>query len=520
MRPLFFLLCIFLIFAVNRTAFPDLDHGDEFSDACVLNAGENFVKLGFLKLYFLPLQEVYNKPYVLEKPVSLYTHYPPLSEIVNGFIRLAFKTNSLYVFRIFSLFLSWITIVLWYLFINKIANSRLISFLSCLFLLTNPLFIFGMDSLHESAYSEFLRVFILLGIVYYIYSSRRKKMVLAGLWMLAFALSLVTFEYHIYAILFPFLFRIFITRSKHTLPLKTISILISAQIGGLLVHFIQNSLYFGSFAMAFNDLKNVILASVTHRPDTSLVLSLPTWFQHVLLRNLSLVFPFSYPILFLGAFFSLLLYRVLSFESKEKAKFLFSLWLIFFLCGISWYLVMPSHSLAHAYVNFLARHLVPAAAIGFALFFYIIFSFIKEHASNNLYLRALSVAMVFVIALTGIGRSQLPVTAENLKSAQDFLIFKHCLLKLKEASKENDGIGLNYYRYPFIRYYTNRQCSAVFNKNSLEGLSRLPGYFIFFPYGSKDSNEMFQFLREKYSLLWECNSLRFPALFFQLKNSL
>lgn len=515
--PLLALLSLFCILAINRAAFPDLDHGDEFTDANVLNAGENFVRLGFSKLYFLPLFEPYSKPY-LEKPVNLYTRYPPLSEIVNGFIRGVFRTDSLYTFRIFSLFLSWFTILFWYLLLKKITDSNMISFLFTLFFLTNPMFIFGMDSLHESAYSEFFRVFILFVFTLYIYPTRQKKILLAGSWMLILALSFVTVEYHVYLVLFFLLFRVFFPWSKKALSRRTISILISAQLISLLIHFIQNCLYLGSPAAALNDFKNAAFTSVLNRPDTFLSLNLSTWFQYVILRNFSLAFLFCPSVLFLSTFFSYLFYRVLSPEAKRKIKTLFSFNIILALCGISWYVVMPSHSLAHAFVNFLARHLVPVAAIGLALFLYIIFSFVKEHINNNFYLRALAVCMAFIIVITGIRKSQLPVTAENLRSAQDFLIFKQCLLKLKEASQENDDIGLNYYRYPFIRYYANRHCKMIFDKNSLERLEKFPRFFIFFPYHNPAANELFQSLQEQYVPLWKCDSLRFTSVFFKLKS--
>lgn len=514
MRILFFLFSIFLIFSVNRAVFPDLDHGDEFTDANVLNAGENFAKFGFIKTHFLPFFEPNLAK--LDKP---YTHMPPLPEIVNGLIRMLLKTDSLYVFRIFSLFLSMFTILFWYLAVNKATNSGAISFLSSLFFLANPIYIFGMDSLQELAYSEFLRSSILLVFMIYVCSARPKKILLACLWMLILVQTFTTLEYVIYFPLFFILFRIFFPQSRKRLSFVTVTILISAQAVGIIAHFIQNALFFGSFALAFNDLWNITLASVSRRPDMSLALNLSSWFQYVLFRNLSLVSPASYSVLSLGVFFSILLCRVLSEESKEKIKLILFLFLILLLSGISWYVIMPSHSLAHAFVNFLARHLVPVSAMGFALFFYIVFSFIKERAGNNLCLRALCVGMVFIIALGGIRKSQLPVTSENLNAAQDFLIFKQCLLKLKDTSKENDEIGLNYYRYPFVRYYADRHCITVFDKASLEGVSKHPAYFIFFPYNSKEANELLQFLNDKYAFLWECNSSRFPALFFQLKKS-
>lgn len=516
MRLPLVLVLLFFVFAFNRAIFPDLDHGDEFSDACVLQAGENFVKFGFSKLYFLPLHEPHPMPSI-DKPDNLYTHNPPLPEIINGFIRVIFRTDSLYAFRIFSLFISLFTILFWYLLIRNITGSNVTGFLSALFFLTNPLFIYSMDSLHVEAYSEFLRSLILLVFTLYVRVSQ-KKAAFFCLWTLILAQSLVTVEYIFYLPLFFIFFRIFFPWSRKILSVRIVCLLVAAQVSGFIIHFIQNSFYFGSPVLAFNDLKSVTFASILNRQDTSLSLSLYNWIRHVLLRNFSLVFPFYPSVLFLGIFFSWLIYQVLSPQAREKIKFLFLFCLVLMICGVSWYVLMPSQSLAHAYVNFLARHLIPVAAIGFALFFHIVFSFAKEKTNNSLYVRIIGVCMAFVIAITGIARSQLPVTEENLKLARDFLIFKQHLLQLKETSDEKDEIGLNYYRYPFISYYTHRSCRRIFDKNALGQMKALPRYFIFFPYNNPAGDELFQSLKEKYTPLWTGNSARFSSVFLKLKS--
>lgn len=82
---------LFLFITFPRIIFPDLDHGDEYSDAEVLSSGENFVRFGFIKTRFLQMHEPH-----LDKPENLYTHYPGLPDIINGFLRKVFKTDSLY----------------------------------------------------------------------------------------------------------------------------------------------------------------------------------------------------------------------------------------------------------------------------------------------------------------------------------------------------------------------------------------------------------------------------------------
>ena len=128
-------------------------------------------------------------------------------------------------------------------------------------------------------------------------------------------------------------------------------------------------------------------------------------------------------------------------------------------------------------------------------------------------------AIVCVIILTGVFKSELPITPDKIERAQDFKVFTRCLWKLREISGEKDTLGVNYFRFPFIRYYTHRHCSAVFDKDSLEKLPTLPHYFIFIPYNDQKSQELFKFLQEKYAPLWQCNSSRFPTIFFKLKDT-
>ena len=78
-----------LLLAGSRLSVPELDHGDEYSDANVLNAGENFVRFGFIACRFLPMFEPQ-----AAAPSDLYTHYPPLPDIVNG-LRIGFSLSLL-----------------------------------------------------------------------------------------------------------------------------------------------------------------------------------------------------------------------------------------------------------------------------------------------------------------------------------------------------------------------------------------------------------------------------------------
>jgi hypothetical protein len=178
-------------------------------------------------------------------------------------------------------------------------------------------------------------------------------------------------------------------------------------------------------------------------------------------------------------------------------------------------MAFPAHSFAHAFVPFLFRHLVPAASLGFALFFYLLYlyAYTKKSVGGKI---VISFFLIFVI-FTGIERSELPVLPEKIKAAKDFLIFKNCLLKLRALSYEKDLASTNYYRFPFMRHYTDRNCRYIFDKATLEKTLPLPRYFIFIPYQHQSALELLNVLRERYEAVKECKSQRFPSIIFKLK---
>jgi len=503
---------IFVCIAIPRIIFPDLDHGDEFADADVLNAAANFVTFGFIKTHFLP----FFSPQ-FDTPEGPYTHYPPLTQIFYGIVSILFRTDSLYFFRIIALFFTFLNLIFWYFFIRKITGSPGLGFLCAIFYLTNPFFIYGADALNHASYSDFLRSFILYVFLIMLGAPRnRKTLLLWLLWILNVIGSLVSFEYIIFLSLFFILFRYFFKAAKSSLSWKAIFVLLTAPVFGFLLHFLQNAWYFGSFQLAFQDFKNIAIQRIVNSADAP-VMTFYAWWNYVIVRNFSLIFLFNYLLLFMLSFYSYLLYHRLSPESKKELNPLLRLFILLAVCGVSWYIAFPSHSWAHAFVGFLVRHLVPVASVGFTIFCFIIIRYIKENLSFRRYANIFLILIIVTIAITGIRNSQLPVTPGKIKGAQEFIKFKECLLKLNEISQQKDEVAVNYFRFPFIRYYTNRHCVAIFNKPSLERLSVYPRYFIFLPYNNQDAQVLYEYLKDRYTPLWQCNSLSFPAVFFELK---
>jgi len=514
-KIIFFLGILFLFVAVPRIIFPDIDHGDDWADAEYLMAARNFVKFGFVTCHFLPILA----PQTEMGEVAPYTHYPPLGLIWDGFLMKLFRCESLYPLRAMALLLSFLNLMFWYLFIKRFSKSSLIAFLSSVFYLFSPIFIFAADSMTQIAYADFVRSAMLFSFIIMLDSEGKKKsLFLDIIWLLLVIEAFITFEYIVYMSIFFILYKYFYKISRAAFSIKDIIILLSASVFGFFIHFVQNVWYFGSVALAFNDLRDIAVTSIGSRADMSMSLNLGTWLEMVIARNFSLVFLFNYFILITFIAFSFFLYRSLSGETKERIRSLFKLTAIFIACGISWYIIFPSHSLAHTFIKFLARHLIPVSSLVFALVIYAALSFVREHNPKNLMAKVVCCILALGIVFAGVAQSQLPINRQNVSSSLDFLKFKEDLLSLKEMSDETDRIGVNYFRHPFIGFYTNRRTFSMFNKATLEGLERLPEYFIFFPQNRPDIQELGQYINEKYVLLYRSSSSRLPAIFYKLKN--
>ncbi len=516
MRLLFILGILFLGLAIPRIIFPDLDHGDEFADANTLTAGKNFVKFGFWACRFLPMYEQQ-----IDKPQNPYTHYPPLPEITNAIMRGIFKTEDLRIYRAFPLFFSLLNVFFWYLLVRAFSSSYPIAFLASLFYFTNPFFIFGMDSLWGLASSDFLRTVILFifGFLAHPYIENRKRIFLF-LWILVFLSSWVVFDYIVYLSLFFVLFRFFFRTEKGYPSRFLIFLLFLAPLLGFLLHFFQNAWYFGSLEKAIGDfagigIERIFKSKDAPTPEFNFIL----WWKTVILRNFSLIFMFNFFILGIALFLAYLMYQALGVKSRArlKIKSLLPLLVIFILCGITWYVIFPAHSYAHAYVHYLVRHILPVASLGFALFFYLVYAYIQERIYHKKLAKAVWVILVGLVLFRGIDQSDLPISHQKIKIAKDFLVFKECLLNLRNQSNPKDLICVNYYRFPFMRHYTDRNMLPIFDKASLEALKPLPRYFIFLARLHPATLELFEFLKERYNLISQCNSFRFPALIFKLK---
>jgi hypothetical protein len=132
---------------------PRLNWGDSASDYNVMTAGRNFANYGFIKLHFTPFLI---DPALMRRGdrAMIYTHYPQLPDLMNGFLRTAFGMSDIVQFRFVSLAFSFAALF----FIYRLAVrywSRRTAQLALTLWVANPLWLQHADYLHQSPYASF-----------------------------------------------------------------------------------------------------------------------------------------------------------------------------------------------------------------------------------------------------------------------------------------------------------------------------------------------------------------------------
>jgi hypothetical protein len=293
----------------------------------------------------------------------------------------------------------------------------------------------------------------------------------------------------------------------------------SAPVAGFLVHLAQNAWYFGGITGALDDFGKSAADRMLHSADAPMSgFGLKVWWSEVIVRYFSGVMIFNLFVIGCLCFFAYIMYYALPLPRRKPVRALLRLLCVLAACGLTWYILFPAHSFAHMYVPFLYRHIVPAAALGFSIVVFELFYFLKQRGAQAVLRIAVCCACVILIGWSGISRSDLPLTGRALIEARDFLLFKRDLLRLRTQSRSGDEIGVNYYRRPFISYYTERRTFFFPDGKSLAQREKLPRYFLFFPFNHQATGELYAFLQQKYRVLFTSESRMFPVVFYELNS--
>ena len=350
----------------GRATRPLVHPGDPYSDANALIGGQYFAEKGFWTTKLLPNQV----PGLGWEFPDLYTHYPPLPEIVNGLQR-RLGLHTLAQFRMSSAVISCLALALWYVLICYLVGPWP-ALISLIFLGSRRLFLLYAGSLHECPYTWFTThgamLLFVLGVAN---RSRLRWWLLAGAWLLIFLNSFASFEYILWLQVFVWGYLLICGERKQW---RLAALLLTAPLIGFGLHMAQNIAYLG-FSAAVADMGGAFiyrfssLTVSTHwgpqRPEVGYVFHLRDYAQQLYAR--------PYVWYCLNPAFALLLLAILPALQREdlaeqrRLRFYQRLLILLGLSGVTWWLAMPQHFMAHPFTT---RHAGPFFALLAGLLFY------------------------------------------------------------------------------------------------------------------------------------------------------
>jgi hypothetical protein len=514
-----------LVVSVSRLSYPELSHGDEWSDAGVLVAGENFARMGLtfadaLPVFFPMAESVPQtvrpdaKDWDILDVFGTYTRLPSLYINLNGILQKFFGYNTLLPYRIFCVSISWVGVFAFFAILALLFQSLRLSLICCLLYISNPYFIANFDSIHEHAYMDALRNIALLTMALFVVVKSNWRILLwAGSWVSLFLLSLITYEY------LPWMTLAILTASGALLWQKkyqsaVANVLLGTGIAaGLLLHFGLVSWHYGSIREAFADR----LANATQRVlgNENLLgstggLDWGAWFEVVALRFPAQVSVVGWGWLFVFIGLGIALPLFLAGRSKTTLQLAFGLGIFFLIGAFSWYVLMPAHCIDHSGLSFLQKFLIPGMCLLLAAPIEAVFR-ILEAKGVPAWTRAFCYAPVAVIAMMGILQSELPVTPQKIAYEREFLKVADCLRKIRPLATPQDFLACNLMRPTWMMmYYTKTRAVGVSTVEEFEKLPEKPKFFLLVPVNNPETQRLAQHLEKSYRVRSVCENQRLP----------
>lgn len=324
--------------------FRTLYVGDSFSDANQFISGTNFRELGFWKLRFTADYAVGPAQY----HPFYYTHNGPLSEILNGIYQ-KFGLVQIEWQRLVCIIWTLFGFLFFYAMLRLLAGQT-VAFWSLVVAVTNPFVLYWGDNLYS--FHQWMLVYLsLYSLVRYIRKSSLVAFLLA--WLAFFFLTSSTYELVPQIAIFALGLRIFKLESLST---RKLLIFLSAPLAAF---FLRNFLIIWAvgYHVWFRDLieillhrtfgiKTSIMEMYKHAPvimwDTEIVI--PKHFLQNLYLKLENLYGYGWSLFVIALAIPCFRYWVLP---KTDMSRMYRLILVFFIMGISWFLLFPQHTSAH-----------------------------------------------------------------------------------------------------------------------------------------------------------------------------
>jgi hypothetical protein len=323
-------------------------YGDAFSSRNVHSSAMWFSDMGYKKTKALPAFNYTGN--FNPDGVEVYTHYPPLPDILGGVYARMLSTKDPYRLAVFPILLSIFFFFFLQIALKKIIADQKAAFISWIALVISCYFICWADDLHQHLYTELLK-WIYIYILYRYFTEIKKPWMLPALCGIYFIQSWLTYES------VPFLAIItigFFIIFKNKIFTPACFLLLLMPVFGIALHLCQNYLYFGNWHAVIADMKNAFLKRTTGTGELSNELGRPVQLHDILKM-------WYYELWFrLGRMFSIpaipfIVLAVLAMSDLyRRHRIHFKMAIVFFLAGIAWIFVMPQHAVIH---TFTIKHL-------------------------------------------------------------------------------------------------------------------------------------------------------------------
>ena len=363
-------------------------YGDAFSSRNVYSSAMWFKDMGYAKTKALP---VFNYTGNFNPSgVEVYTHYPPLPDILGGVYARAANTRDPYTIALFPLILSIVFFFFLQRALQKIIPDPKAAFISWVLLVISCYFICWADDLHQHLYTELLK-WVYIYVLYRYFTEQKKRWMMPVLCIIYFIQSWLTFESIPFLAIVTAGFFIIFTKKLFT---PACFILLLMPVLGVALHLVQNYLYLGNWQAVAEDMKNAFLKRTIGEQDNELGRAVHSY---DFLKMWASEFWFRMGRMFSLTAVSFVIISALALQHLYKQhRTHFKMAIVFFLAGIAWIFVMPQHAVVH---TFTIKHIGVFVAFvsGYGLVRY--FDVLKKHfIKGPLYWKFIHVAfMIYTI---------------------------------------------------------------------------------------------------------------------------
>ncbi|MDD5005981.1 MAG: hypothetical protein PHS34_03080 [Candidatus Omnitrophica bacterium] len=273
---------------------------------------------------------------------------------------------------------------------------------------------------------------------------------------------------------------------------------------GFLAHFLQNAVALGSINAAFKDLFIAAKQRINNSYELgNMAPTFKSWLHMCFIRNIKFINGANLKLIPLFLIIPIFLIKNrLKDEASINIINGIKLLSIFFLCGLSWWIIFPSHAMIHIQT---ATHMLLASVLLSTLIFYALISLIRKiHAKNVQFFGVIIIAISIIILLClNISKSDLPLTQYNKTQKMHSFIYSKIMSQVGSTLAKDEPIFSNYWNISVMKYYSDRNCYYIISSEELKKRIEKHYYFIYFLFNYKGSEELFSYLKEHYRYIFD-----------------